>query len=92
MTGIHTFGSQIFLRAVYLRESHEEKCFRCPEGERAVEIGGEVHSDVWGKSPVESKSGKLYWVTFIDDKTRFTHLYFLKTKDQTFGVYKEYEA
>ena len=59
------------------------------EGNRAVEFGGEVHLDLWGKSPVESKSGKLYYVTFIDDKTRFTHLYFL---DETFDAYKKYEA
>ena len=62
------------------------------EGERAMEFGGEVHSDLWGKSPVESKGGKLYYVTFIDDKTRLTHLYLLKTKDETFDTYKKYEA
>ena len=62
------------------------------EGERASEFGGEVHSDLWGKSPVESKGGKLYYVTFIDDKTRLTHLYFLKTKDETAAAYKKYEA
>lgn len=52
------------------------------EGERASTFGGEVHSDLWGKSPVESKGGKLYYVTFIDDKTRLTHLYLLKMKDE----------
>ena len=62
------------------------------EGERAVEFGGEVHSDLWGKSPVESKGGKFYYVTFIDDKTRLTHLYFLRKKDETFDAYKKYEA
>ena len=62
------------------------------EGNRAVEFGGEVHSDLWGKSPVESKSRKLYYVTFIDDKTQFTHLYFLRKKDETIDAYKKYEA
>jgi hypothetical protein len=41
---------------------------------------------------VESKGEKVYYVTFIDDKTRLTHLYFLKTKDKTFDAYKKYEA
>ena len=27
-----------------------------------------------------------------DDKTRLTHLYLLRTKDEAFAVYKEYEA
>jgi hypothetical protein len=62
------------------------------EGERAAVFGGEVHSDLWGKAPVESKGGKKYYVTFIDDKTRLTHLYLLKTKDETPKVYKHYEA
>ena len=60
------------------------------EGKRASEFGGEVHSDLWGKSPVESKGGKLYYVTFIDDKTRLTHLYLLKTKDETAAAYGYY--
>ena len=62
------------------------------EGKRASEFGGEVHSDLWGKSPVESKGGMLYCITFIDDKTRLTHLYFLRTKDKTADAYKKYEA
>ena len=39
------------------------------ENSRAEVFGGEVHSDLWGKAPVESRGGKLYYVTFIDDKT-----------------------
>lgn len=31
-------------------------------------------------------------MTFIDDKTRLTHLYLLRTKDETFDAYKKYEA
>jgi hypothetical protein len=62
------------------------------EGERADVFGKEVHSDLWGKAPVESKGGKKYYVTFIDDKTRLTHLYLLKTKDETPKMYKQYEA
>ena len=62
------------------------------ESERADVFGGEVHSDLWGKAPVESKGGKQYWVTFTDDKTRLTHLYLLRKKDETEKAYKQYEA
>ena len=62
------------------------------ETERADVFGGEVHSDLWGKARVESKGGKLYYVTFIEDKTCLTHLYLLRTKDETAKVYKQYEA
>ena len=62
------------------------------ESERAEVFGGEVHSDLWGKAPVESRGGKLYYVTFIDDKTRLTHLYLLRKKDEAPKMYKQYEA
>ena len=62
------------------------------EGEHTDFFGGEVHSDLWGKSPVESKGGKSYYITFIDDKTCLTHLYLLRTKDETPKMYKKYEA
>ena len=62
------------------------------ESERADVFGGEVHSDLWGKAPVESRGGKKYYVTFIDDKTRLTHLYLLAKKDETAKCYKQYEA
>ena len=55
-------------------------------------FGGEVHSDVWGLAPVESKGGKRYYVTFIDDKSCLTMLYLLHTKDEVLHVYKLYEA
>ena len=61
-------------------------------GERAVVFGGEIHSDLWGKLPVESKGGKNYMDTYIDDKTRLTHVYFLRKKDEQPDAYKAYEA
>ena len=62
------------------------------EGERATVFGGEVHSNLWGKSPVESKGGKNYMDMYIDDKTRLTYIYFLRTKDEQPIAYKGYEA
>ena len=55
-------------------------------------FGGEVHSDLWGPAPVESRGGRKYYVTFIDDKTRLTTLYLLRTKDEAPRIYKSYEA
>ena len=62
------------------------------EGQRAEAFGGEVHLDLWGKSPVESRGGKKYYITFIDDKTHLTHLYLLQTKDEAPKAYKQYKA
>jgi hypothetical protein len=62
------------------------------EGDRAAIFGGEIHSDVWGPAPVPSKGGMRFYVLFVDDKTRFTHLYLLTNKGEVYSHYKEYEA
>lgn len=36
--------------------------------------------------------GDLYFVTFIDDHSRKLWVYALKTKDQVFGVFKQFQA
>jgi len=62
------------------------------EGQRAEDFGGEVHSDLWRKFPVESQGRKKCYITFINDKTYLTHLYLLQTKDEAPKAYKQYEA
>jgi Reverse transcriptase (RNA-dependent DNA polymerase)/gag-polypeptide of LTR copia-type len=62
------------------------------EDERRTAVGDEIHSDLWGKAPVESINRKLYYVTFTDDYSRYTNVYFLHSKDETFDSYKAYEA
>ena len=44
-----------------------------------------VHSDVCGKMQEKSLGGAEYFLTFTDDKTRYTWVYPLKTKDQVFS-------
>ena len=51
-----------------------------------------IHSDVCGPMPSASLSGYEYYVTFIDDYSRKTWIYFLKTKDEVFGKFKEFKA
>ncbi|THG94474.1 hypothetical protein EW026_g7010 [Hermanssonia centrifuga] len=37
------------------------------EGEHAATVGSEVHSDVWGPSPMETLKGHQYYVSFTDN-------------------------
>ncbi|KAK9073175.1 hypothetical protein SSX86_007499 [Deinandra increscens subsp. villosa] len=39
-----------------------------------------VHCDLWGPAPITSHEGYKYYVAFIDDFSRFTWVYPLKTK------------
>lgn len=59
---------------------------------RREKFGDEVHSDLWGPSPVRTPGHKEYFVSFTDDHTRFSHLYLLRTKDEAFNAYKYFEA
>ena len=51
-----------------------------------------IHFDVCGPIPSTSLSGYEYYVTFIDDYSRKTWIYFLKTKSEMFGKFKEFKA
>ncbi|PKU60283.1 Retrovirus-related Pol polyprotein from transposon TNT 1-94 [Dendrobium catenatum] len=49
-----------------------------------------VHSDVWGPSPVTSLFGYRYYVSFIDDFTRYTWVYPLFHKSDVFAKFLEF--
>ena len=58
------------------------------EGSRATNLFKIVHSDVWGISPILSHAGYKYFVTFIDDYSRYTWVYFLRNKSEVFSMFK----
>jgi hypothetical protein len=66
--------------------------YKVRENERRTTIGDEIHSDLWGPAPVESINHRRYYVSFTDDYSRYTNIYFLHTKDETFNAYRTYEA
>lgn len=51
-----------------------------------------VHSDLWGPSPIISRNGYRYYVTFVDHYSRFTWLYLLKTKGEVETVFKHFKS
>jgi transposase InsO family protein len=51
-----------------------------------------VHSDVCGKINVPSLGGAEYFLTFIDDKSRYVWVYFLKQKSEVFERFLEWKA
>ena len=85
-------GKPFFCEACVYGKATRKSVPKIREGKRATVFGGEVHSDLWGKSPVESKGGKSYMDTYIDDKTRLTNVFFLRLKSEQPTAYKKYEA
>jgi transposase InsO family protein len=51
-----------------------------------------IHSDLCEMNDVLTKGGKKYFMTLIDDSTRFCYVYLLKTKDEAMHYFKIYKA
>jgi hypothetical protein len=51
-----------------------------------------IHSDVCGPMPSSSIRGYVYYVSFIDNYSRKTWIYFLKYKDEVLSKFKEFKS
>ena len=51
-----------------------------------------IHSDVCGPMNVKARCGCEYFVTFIDDYSRYGYVYLMQHKSDTFEKFKEYRA
>jgi Integrase core domain len=49
-----------------------------------------VHSNVWGPTPLMSYNGFKYFILFIDEFSRTTWLYLLRSKDEVFDCFIEF--
>ena len=50
-----------------------------PSSERITQPLELIHSDIYE----QTKGGKKYFITFIDDYTRYCYIYRLRSKDET---------
>ena len=77
-------------------------CHTCPKAKltvkpfentnfRAKSLIELVHSDICGPFSA-SIAGSKYFATFIDDKSRYMCVYFLKSKDEVFDAFKTYKS
>jgi gag-polypeptide of LTR copia-type/GAG-pre-integrase domain len=51
-----------------------------------------VHSDLWGPSPIVSMNGFRYYVYFVDEFSKFSWIYFLRTKDELVDVFTKFKS
>ena len=66
---------------------------RFPSGvTRAKGILNLIHSDVFGPVPVPSLGKFMYYVSFIDDFSRNTWIYFPRKKSKVSDKFKEFKA
>jgi transposase InsO family protein len=50
------------------------------------------HSDLCEMNGILTRAGKKYFISFIDDATRYCQLYLVKTKDEALNCFKIYKA
>jgi hypothetical protein len=50
-----------------------------------------IHSDLCGPMSAPSMNGCIYYIIFIDDCSRKTWIYFLKTKDESFSRFQDFK-
>ncbi|KAF5780127.1 putative RNA-directed DNA polymerase [Helianthus annuus] len=50
-----------------------------------------IHCDIWGASPVMSRDGYRYFITFIDDFSRFTWMYPLTYLSQAVDCFRHFK-
>jgi hypothetical protein len=82
----------------------EDKCTDCLVGKqhrdsiprqanwRATKKLELVHSDICGPINPQSNGGNRYFITFTDDYTRKTWIYFLHEKSGAFDVFKQFKS
>jgi hypothetical protein len=51
-----------------------------------------VHSNLCEMNGLLTRGGKRYFITFIDDASRYCYIYLLKSKDEALNCFKVYKA
>ena len=83
------FDFDLCEHCLYVKHNHVKFPSRATRAKEILEL---IHSDVFGPIPIPSVGGIIYYVSFIDDFSRNTRLYFLKKKLEVFSKFKEYKA
>ncbi|GKD23889.1 retrotransposon protein, putative, ty1-copia subclass [Tanacetum coccineum] len=97
--------SGLIIRDGILQPTHDEslkKCKSCISGkmarkpfphqvERAKDLLGLIHTDVCGPFKTVSREGASYFITFIDDFSRYGYVYLMKHKHEVFETFKAFQ-
>ena len=85
-----------------LHLSNFQVCIECIKGKQTnvgkkdVNMCGDIleliHTDICGPFPTSSWNGQQYFITFINDYSRYDYLYFIHEKSQSLDVFKNFKA
>ncbi len=72
-----------------VKGKHQRTSFPKDGATKASQLLEIVHTNVCGPMRTTSHGGARYFLTFIDDFSRKTHVYFLKAKGEAFEKFKQ---
>ena len=59
---------------------------------RAKEVLDLVHTDLYEPISTSARGGYEYFITFIDDYSRYRYIYLMRHKSEAFEKFKEYKT
>ncbi|KAA0055836.1 ty1-copia retrotransposon protein [Cucumis melo var. makuwa] len=92
------------MRLINTSETHETgKCSICIESKfhkkpfkpveyRTTELLELIHSDLADFRTTASRGGKNYYVSFVDDYSRYTKIYLIRTKNEAVSMFIKFKA
>ncbi|RVW15878.1 Copia protein [Vitis vinifera] len=88
-------------RCIYVGDDFDI-CVECIKGKqtktkklganRATDVLELIHTDICGPYPTASWNGQQYFITFIDDYSRYGYLFLIHEKSQSLDVFKTFKA
>jgi hypothetical protein len=60
--------------------------------ERYLALVELIHSDIYEMNGVLTEGGQRYFMTMIDDASRYCYVYLLKIMDETLNCFKTYKT
>jgi transposase InsO family protein len=83
------------------KHDNNEKCEICIQAKMTkkpfptIHINSQIleliHSDICELNGILTRGGRRYFITFIDDFSRYTYVYLMKNKDEAFSMFKRYK-
>ena len=85
---IHSFGLESFETCESCLLGKMTKAPFAGHGERASDLLGLIHTDVYGPISSIARGGYQYFITFTNDFSRYGYIYLMRHKSKSFEKFK----
>jgi Integrase core domain len=51
-----------------------------------------IHTDICGSFPMATRNGHVYFISFIDNYSRYGYIYLIKEKTQVLDTFKSFKS